>query len=190
MRWLRCPHVSIVSTSTMRLTYAPILFLQVQLFAIVWVTLYGWKKRLLCRQTRFPHVDFTPRTLTMESLSSDNLGASGVERHMWAPTKLHQHWSAAALCGDVLPCNTLLDFFVLSHTLLFVTLPKSRKKEHKSQSMKTKLPEGAPGRVQSCYKWLNKSQHCFIFTFFISATEMRDRAMRSNVCEFHDLIFF
>ena len=35
MRWLRCPHVSIVSTSTMRLTYAPILFLQVQLFAIV-----------------------------------------------------------------------------------------------------------------------------------------------------------
>ena len=32
MRWLRCPHVSIVSTSTMRLTYAPILFLQVQLF--------------------------------------------------------------------------------------------------------------------------------------------------------------
>ena len=105
----------------MRLTYAPILFLQVQLFAIVWVTLYGWKKRLLCRQTRFPHVDFTPRTLTMESLSSDNLGASGVERHMWAPTKLHQHWSAAALCGDVLPCNTLLDFFVLSHTLLFVT---------------------------------------------------------------------
>ena len=61
------------------------------------------------------------RTLTLASLSSDNLGASGVERHMWAPTKLHQHWSAAALRGDVLPCNTLLDFFMSSLTLLFVT---------------------------------------------------------------------
>ena len=62
MRWLRRPHVSIVSTSTMRLTHAPILFLQVQLFVIVWVTLYGRKKRLLGRhrQTRSPHVDFTP----------------------------------------------------------------------------------------------------------------------------------
>ena len=50
------------------------------------------------------------RTLTMASLSSDNLGASGVERHMWAPTKLHQHWSAAALRCDILPCNTLMYF--------------------------------------------------------------------------------
>ena len=121
MRWLRRPHVSIVSTSTMRLTHAPILFLQVQLFVIVWVTLYGRKKRLLGRQTRSPHVDFTPRTLTTAPLSSGNLGASGVERHMWAPTKLHQHWSAATLRCDILPWNTLLYFLVLSHTLLFVT---------------------------------------------------------------------
>ena len=73
------------------------------------LSMYGRRGCLADKQDL--HMWTSPqRTLTMASLSSDNLGASGVERHMWAPTKLHQHWSAAALRCDILPCNTLMYF--------------------------------------------------------------------------------
>ena len=164
MRWLRRPHVSIVSTSTMRLTHAPILFLQVQLFVIVWVTLYVWKKKLLSRQTRSPHVDFTPTHSHHGITLIWQLGCKrGWETHVGsdeAPPTLE--------CGHTPLWHITVEHFVvffsvIPHSVVCDTLPcytngasvpcnrsKSRQKEHKSLSVRTKLPPIVYGQDQTC----------------------------------------
>ena len=165
MRWLRCPHVSIVSTSTMRLTYAPILFLQVQLFAIVWVTLYGWKKRLLCRQTRFPHVDFTPTHSHYGIILIWQLGCKrGWETHVGsdeAPPTLEGdctplwHITVYLTLRCIFSCYATLCcmwYVTMLYQRCFTTLQQEQiqEKEHKSLSVRTKLPPIVHVQAQTC----------------------------------------